>query len=68
MNAEKEINFKQALILGNFYNKQVKIVTKLNEGYATIMDVVIGVKENFAITKDNGLIDKTSIQYIYKIA
>lgn len=68
MNEEKEIKFKQALILGNFYNKQVKIVAQINEGYETFMDVIIGVKENFAITKDHGMIDKSAIKSIFRIA
>ncbi|MGK7392775.1 MAG: hypothetical protein ACNS60_20640 [Candidatus Cyclobacteriaceae bacterium M2_1C_046] len=68
MNEEKEIKFKQALILGNFYNKKVKIITQINEGYETIMDVIVGVKENFAITKEHGMIDKSTIKSIFKIA
>lgn len=68
MNVEKEIKFKQALILGNFYNKKVKIIRQINEGYETVLDVIVGVKENFAITKENGMIDKATIQSIYKIA
>lgn len=67
MSEEKEIKFVQALILGNYYNKQVKIIAKINESYETIMDTIIGVKENFAITKENGLIDKDMIKSIYKV-
>ena len=64
MSTDTEIHFKKALILGNFYNKPVKIVTK---GYGVILDAIIGIKNNYAITKSNGLINRDHIQSICKI-
>ena len=64
---KKEIKLKRALILGNFYNRSVRIVKVINEGYETIVDTIIGLKQDIVLTKGGLSIPKTSIKSIYQI-
>ncbi|UII27901.1 hypothetical protein LVD15_05625 [Fulvivirga maritima] len=64
---EKEIKLKRALILGNFYHRQVKIVKAIHEGYETIIDTIIGLKQDLVLTKDGGFIPRKSIKTIYQL-
>lgn len=66
-NEGKEIKLKRALILGNFYNKQVRIIKALNEGYETIIDKVVGIKPDTVLTKSGLSIPKASIKTIYQL-
>lgn len=66
-NDKKEIKLKRALILGNFYNKNVRIVKIINEGYETIVDTIVGLKQDLVLTKGGLSIPKTSIKTIYQL-
>ncbi|TRX61318.1 hypothetical protein FNH22_04485 [Fulvivirga sp. M361] len=63
----KEIKLKRALILGNFYQRKVKIIRAINQGYETIVDTIVGLKHDFVITRDGRSIPKSSIKIIYQI-
>ena len=62
-----KIQLKRALILGNFYQQKVQIITAINQGYETIIDAVVGLKENIVLTKSGRSIPRESIQTIYQI-
>lgn len=66
-NERKEIKLKRALILGNFYNKSVRIVKVINEGYETIVDTIVGLKQDLVLTKGGLSIPKASIKTIYQL-
>ena len=63
----KEIKLKRALILGNFYQRNVKIIRAINQGYETIIDSIVGLKEGFVVTKTGKTIPQNSIKSIYQI-
>lgn len=63
----REIKLRRALILGNFYNQQVRIIQAINDSYETIIDTIIGVKPDCVITKDGRCIQKTEIKNIYQM-
>lgn len=62
-----KIQLRRALILGNFYQQKVQIITAINQGYETIIDAVIGMRDNIVLTKSGRSIPKDSIQIIYKL-
>lgn len=66
-NEKKEIKLKRALILGNFYNRNVRIVKIINEGYETIVDTIVGLKQDIVLTKGGLSIPKTAIKTIYQL-
>ena len=65
--SRKEIKLKRALILGNFYQQKVKIVSAINQGYETIVGTVIGLKQDAVLTKEGMKIPKNSIKMIYQL-
>lgn len=67
MKEGKEIKLRRALILGNFYDKKVRIVKALNEGYEVIIDSVIGLKSDIVLTKGGRSIPTNSIKTIYQL-
>lgn len=64
---KKEIKLRRALILGNFYQKKVKIVRAINHGYETIVDTIVGLREDLVLTKEGRSIPKSSIKFIYQL-
>lgn len=67
MKEGKEIKLRRALILGNFYDKKVRIVKALNEGYEIIIDAVVGIKPDSVLTKGGRSIPTNSIKTIHQI-
>lgn len=67
MKTQRTIKLRRALILGNFYNRKVKIVQMINGMKHAISDQIVGLKKNSVITKDKGEIDKQNIKYIYQL-
>lgn len=67
VNNRTKIQLRRALILGNFYQQKVQIITAINQGYETIIDAVVGLKDNIVLTKSGRSIPKESIQNIYQI-
>lgn len=66
-NEGKEIKLRRALILGNFYDRKVRIVRALSEGYEIIIDTVIGIKPDTVLTKGGRNIPTNSIKTIYQL-
>ena len=63
----KEIKLRRALILGNFYNQKVRIIQAINDSYETIVDTIIGIKQDMVLTKDGRSILRGNIKCIYQI-
>lgn len=63
----REIKLMRALILGNFYHQKVKIVRALSQGYDTVVDTIVGIKEDIVLTKGGLNIPKGSIMTIYQL-
>ncbi|MCG8387821.1 MAG: hypothetical protein MJA30_19875 [Cytophagales bacterium] len=64
LDTKKEIKLKRALILGNFYQQKVKIISAINQGYETIVGTVIGLNKDAVLTKEGLKIPKNSIKMI----
>lgn len=67
METGKQIQLRRALILGNFYNRKVKIIQLINGVQEAIIDVIIGIKPDVVLTKSGVSIEKNNIQSIYQI-
>ena len=65
--APRKIRLKRALILGNFYNRQVKIESAFEDGEETIVDAIVGIKPEGIITKSGRNIALHSIKTIYQL-
>lgn len=63
----KEIKLRRALILGNFYQQKVKIIHAINQGYETVIDTIVGLREDLVLTKEGRSIPKNSIKFIYQL-
>lgn len=69
VNSRTKIQLRRALILGNFYQQKVQIITAINQGYETIIDAIVGLREDNSVvlTKSGRLIPRETIQTIYQL-
>ena len=63
----RKIRLRRALILGNFYGKEVQIQKALEDGEETIIDTVIGIRPEGIITKSGQQIALHYIKSIYQL-
>ncbi|MCA6078196.1 hypothetical protein [Fulvivirga sedimenti] len=63
----RKIRLRRALILGNFYDRQVQIEQAQEDGEETIVDAVVGIRPEGIITKSGRNIALHSIKSIYQL-
>ena len=63
----KKIRLRRALILGNFYNQQVKIIQRTHAGLQSYVDTIIGIRPSGILTKSGRSISIQTIKEIHQI-
>ena len=64
---QKKIRIRRALILGNFYDKEVQIIQASTVGEESFKDTVIGITSDALLTKKGRSINLSTIQSIYQL-
>lgn len=65
--SRKKIRIRRALILGNFYDKEVKVVMANVFGGETFVDTIIGITTDSLLTKQGRTVPISRIQTIYQL-